>query len=130
VVDIGYVACQSESTAKPVVTAVPTGRVQGRRGRMRTRIVTVVLMLGLIFTAQAFAAAGNASSKQVYGTPAGKVQSVIKAAKGAVASKPAVKAANTLPFTGLDLGVMLAAGFVLVGTGFSLRRLTRKRPNA
>ena len=43
---------------------------------------------------------------------------------------PAVKAAATLPFTGLDLGLVAGAGVVLVGMGFSLRRVTRKPPVA
>ena len=36
----------------------------------------------------------------------------------------------TLPFTGLDLGFVAGAGVVLLGMGFSLRRVTRKQPTA
>jgi hypothetical protein len=95
---------------------------------MRIRVVLVAVALGLLFGAQAFAAAGNTSSTAVYQHSAGKVQSVIHASQGAVASASAAKP-GTLPFTGLDLGVVLGAGLILVATGFSLRRLTRKRPN-
>ena len=93
---------------------------------MRTRVVIVVLVLGLIFAAHGLAA-GNGSSDTVYGSSAGKVQSVITSTKAVVSSKAAVKG-NTLPFTGLDLGVIFGAGLVLLGTGFGLRRLTRKPP--
>lgn len=33
---------------------------------------------------------------------------------------------DTLPFTGVDLALLLIAGIVLVIAGFSLRRITRK----
>jgi hypothetical protein len=32
---------------------------------------------------------------------------------------------NSLPFTGLDLGLMAAGGVVLAGMGFGMRRLSR-----
>lgn len=38
-----------------------------------------------------------------------------------------VKAA-TLPFTGLNLVILIAAGIILIVLGFSLRRITRRRP--
>ena len=102
---------------------------------MRTRVVTVVLALGLVFAAQGLAA-GNSSSHTVYGSPPAKVHSVVDSTKShgtkasGLASAKGAKAGSTLPFTGLDLGVILGAGLVLVGTGFSLRRLTRKPPTA
>lgn len=33
---------------------------------------------------------------------------------------------GSLPFTGLDLGLMVAGGIALAGTGFGMRRLTRR----
>jgi hypothetical protein len=33
-----------------------------------------------------------------------------------------------LPFTGFDLAFLAAAGVILVGVGYSLRRLTHKPP--
>ena len=33
---------------------------------------------------------------------------------------------GSLPFTGLDLGLLAAAGVVLTGVGFGMRRLTRR----
>ena len=33
---------------------------------------------------------------------------------------------GSLPFTGIDLGLLAAAGVVLTGVGFGMRRLTRR----
>jgi hypothetical protein len=45
---------------------------------------------------------------------------------GASTSKPGAQ----LPFTGLDLGLFVAAGLFLIAMGFGLRRLSRKPPAA
>lgn len=45
---------------------------------------------------------------------------------GAATSKPATQ----LPFTGLDLGLFVAGGLILLAMGFGLRRLSRKPPVA
>jgi hypothetical protein len=37
------------------------------------------------------------------------------------------KTSGTLPFTGLDLGLLVAGGLVLLGTGFGIRRLGRSK---
>lgn len=34
--------------------------------------------------------------------------------------------AGTLPFTGLDVGLLVAGGSVLIGAGFVVRRLSRR----
>jgi hypothetical protein len=47
------------------------------------------------------------------------------APKQAVAPVHAVQAGGTLPFTGLQLGLFVAVGLVLVGVGFTLRRAGR-----
>jgi hypothetical protein len=44
-----------------------------------------------------------------------------------VAAAPQVADSGSLPFTGLDLGVVLAAGLLLLGSGFVLRRTTRQQ---
>jgi hypothetical protein len=49
-------------------------------------------------------------------------QTPAKSSTAPVATKSA--ASNTLPFTGADLGVVAAAGAMLVGFGVGLRRLT------
>jgi hypothetical protein len=54
-------------------------------------------------------------------------QPVVEAveSEGSVAEAPVTTASNgTLPFTGLDVGILAAVAAALVGTGFILRRLT------
>jgi hypothetical protein len=90
----------------------------------------------LIGPATAFAAK---SSDEVYGG-AGEVISGLQQGSGGGgpnsgggASPSTVKAQSqggNLPFTGADLGVLAAAGGVLVGLGFGLRRLTHRPTQA
>jgi hypothetical protein len=91
----------------------------------------------LIGPATAFAAK---SSDEVYGG-AGEVISGLQQGgggggggnTGGGASPSTVKAQSqggNLPFTGADLGVLAAAGGVLVGLGFGLRRLTHRPTQA
>jgi hypothetical protein len=88
----------------------------------------------LILPATAFAQ----SSDEVYGG-AGEVISGLQQGgggggnNGGGASPTTVKAQSqggNLPFTGADLGVLAAAGGVLVGLGFGLRRLTHRPTQA
>jgi hypothetical protein len=46
--------------------------------------------------------------------------------KGSQSQVTPTNAGGTLPFTGLDLGLVFAAGALLVAGGFALRRLGRK----
>jgi hypothetical protein len=89
----------------------------------------------LIGPATAFAAK---SSDEVYGG-AGEVISGLQQGGGGGGgtgggnSPSTVKAQSqggNLPFTGADLGVLAAAGGVLVGLGFGLRRLTHRPTQA
>ncbi len=45
--------------------------------------------------------------------------------EAAPANETTAPAAGTLPFTGLDLGLMAAGGVVLAGMGFGMRRLSQ-----
>jgi hypothetical protein len=78
------------------------------------------------------------SSEQGYGGPGNVVSGLEQGGGGgggggsAPATAP-VKATNQggkLPFTGADLGVLAAAGGLLVGLGFGLRRLTHRPTEA
>ncbi len=94
---------------------------------MKRSIIGLVLVVAIVFVAPALA--GNGPSKGVYATAGTKVQKVVTVTKGtrATAGVAGAKASGTLPFTGLDLGLMGGAGVLLVGTGLSLRLLTRER---
>jgi hypothetical protein len=47
-----------------------------------------------------------------------------------VAAAEVESSGATLPFTGLDVGVIALAGIVLLGMGFLLRRYTHRSPTA
>lgn len=101
------------------------------------RTLGYAVVVALVLAAPSLAT-GNGPSKAVYNKSGSNVQAVVgksgtTGTAAAPAGKPAVspaKAGNALPFTGLDLGFVVGAGLVLVATGFSLRRLTRKPPTA
>ena len=103
------------------------------RGRMKAGTLAAVTILAAVFAVSAFAG-GNLSSKTVYASAATKVQAAVAtkhaATPSAPASTPATTAAGTLPFTGVDLGIIVAAGVVLVLLGWGLRHVTRKHPAA
>jgi hypothetical protein len=100
---------------------------------MRTTTLVVVAALTAILAASALAA-GNTPSASVYHPKASQVQGVLGTSTrqtettATAAGKPATGA--NLPFTGLDLAFVLGASVVLVGAGYSLRRVTRKPPAA
>lgn len=47
------------------------------------------------------------------------------AAEGPVVEAATTESSSSLPFTGLDVGILAVVAAALVGTGFVLRRLTR-----
>jgi hypothetical protein len=118
---------------------VPIGTVLSDNGvremKMRAMIVMIAVVLTAVFASSALGA-GSSSAKAAYGKKGSSVQAVLsakttkatKAAPKKVVAKHAVVKAATLPFTGLDLGFVAGAGVVLLGMGFSLRRVTRKPP--
>ena len=101
--------------------------------KMRATLAVIAVVLTAVFASSALAA-GNSSAKAAYGKKGSSVQAVLAAKatkpvkKKAVKTAPKVVAAKTatLPFTGLDLGLIAGACVVLVGMGLSLRRVTRK----
>jgi hypothetical protein len=105
---------------------------------MNRIILGIAVLLTAVFAASALAS-GNGPTGSVYHHKGTQVQSVVgsstppSASLGAKATKtpssPSTPSASSsdLPFTGLDLGLLAAAGIVLVGMGFSLRRVTRTR---
>lgn len=100
---------------------------------MKAAFLICVVTGALVFAASALAA-GNGPTKSVYEHHAKQVQGLVvgkvantKAAPN-VLKAAVVKPSGSLPFTGLDLGFLSAAGVVLLGMGVSLRRVTRKQP--
>lgn len=83
------------------------------------RFVVGVFLALLIVVPAAGAASGSGATTTQYGG-----QSGIQGTLGESATDPTTS--GTLPFTGLDLGVIVLAGIVLVVMGVSLRRFARR----
>jgi hypothetical protein len=98
---------------------------------MKKTIISSIAALALMaaLAAPAFAQ----SSSDGYSDSAGQVQSQVNSGGGdppASGSSAAVTpvsddGGSTLPFTGLDLALLLGAGGLLVAAGLGMRRLTR-----
>jgi hypothetical protein len=78
----------------------------------------VIMLVGLLAAAVVYAplALAQQSSVDGYGGGAGGVQSEVEGGGGA---------GGSLPFTGMDLGLLIGGGLVLLAVGFGLRRLAR-----
>lgn len=99
---------------------------------MRIRSLAAIAILAAGFAASAFAA-GNSPSKSVYHPHAAQVQGVLGTSTHPATTRGAtarVRTGANLPFTGFDLAFLAAASVVLLATGYSLRRLTCKPPEA
>lgn len=84
-----------------------------------------LLILSLALAALTVPAApAMASATAGYAPPGGSEQAQVQ---GAVRST-APQSSGRLPFTGLDVGLMLAGGVFLLGTGVLLARATRRAP--
>ena len=93
--------------------------------------VAAVVVAMLALAGSALAAKGNGSLVAVYGGTAGQSNTQVKSAPTHVAAPAHVAAAATstkatLPFTGMDLGVVVAGGLVFVLLGLALRRTARR----
>ena len=102
---------------------------------MGTTYKTLVAAIAAFSLATAAPAFAEDSSLQGYGGPGSDVLSQIQQPSGNSATQSApvqnragesAKASSgTLPFTGLDLGLLGFAGAGLLGLGIGMRRLTR-----
>ncbi|MDQ6811182.1 MAG: hypothetical protein M3Z95_04710 [Actinomycetota bacterium] len=87
------------------------------------------VLLSLVLAGLAVSAApATASVTDGYATPAGVSQTQVQGATGATGAT--VSRNSQLPFTGLDLSLMLAGGVVLLGAGLGLARLARRLPES
>jgi hypothetical protein len=99
--------------------------------------VALLLAAGTAFaqnpTEQGYSSPGGTVQQQITSTPAPTAQvsptpSKPTPTKPVAVVKPAAKAKSSgkgLPFTGLELGLVLAAGVALLGLGFGLRKFSR-----
>jgi hypothetical protein len=101
------------------------------------RVSLAAILATFVVSVPAFAS-GNSALKSAYGSTPHNVGAVVATKKPAAkpsrattvkpaAVKPSVvKPSGTLPFTGLDLGVVAAAAVALLGVGLAFRRLGRQ----
>jgi FlaG/FlaF family flagellin (archaellin) len=89
--------------------------------------VVVALVLSLTLATTAF----GQSSKTGYSNQAGQVQSDVEGDTAQpVATNTSGGGGGSLPFTGLDVALLVGAGGVLVLAGLGMRRLTRSPGSA
>lgn len=96
------------------------------------KTLAIAGVVALLAPATAFAQ----SSTESYGGPGNVISGLQQGSGGGGGgnggNNAPVKASSqgNLPFTGADLGVLAAAGGLLVGLGFGLRRLTHRPTQA
>ena len=99
--------------------------------KIRITIAIVAALSALVLPTAALANSGQ----QGYGGPNSAVAGINSSGgNGPTSSSPSPVVAeaevessgSTLPFTGLDIGYIAAAGIVLLGMGFLLRRATHR----
>lgn len=91
--------------------------------RIKNIIVGAVLCVALFAAAPAYA---QTASQNAYSHPAGSVQQQLSDTSSHHTTPTAsTKESGKLPFTGLDIALVVAAGGVLLAMGFGIRRLSR-----
>jgi hypothetical protein len=84
--------------------------------------VFAAVLTGLLLVPVALAQSGSTSGSGYLGT-AGETQSGVAGSGGSLGTA----SQGTLPFTGLDLALLVSGGLVLLMVGAGVRRLTRSR---
>jgi len=88
------------------------------RNKMAVGLVSALLLA-------APATAGAQATGEAYGGP-NNVAGIVQGEEGGNPPATTSQAGGSLPFTGADLSVLLAAGVLLTLFGFGLRRLTHR----
>jgi hypothetical protein len=89
------------------------------------RVVVAVAALAVALTLASGALAASSKKHQAYAGAGGAVQGKVQS--GAVANANQVRTVGNLPFTGLQLTLVVGAGLALLLTGGTLRRLSKNR---
>jgi len=102
------------------------GRASFGRVKGRSLVIATVLTVGALGASSTAYAGGSA--EHIYGGRGGNVQAQVQGGAKDPNSAQGVSAASAetpagLPFTGLDLTLMLGGGLVLVASGVALGRL-------
>jgi hypothetical protein len=101
------------------------GRI--RKGRVGGRSLIVALVLAVAALTASSAAYATGSAQHLYSGRGGNVQADVQGGAkdpgGTQGTAASGKTPGGLPFTGLDLTLMLGGGLVLVASGVALSRL-------
>ncbi len=101
--------------------------------RLRNLIVGALLCASMLIAAPAYAQ----TASEGYSKPAGSIQERITTqndndrdrtppdSSTQIATRDSSNSGGDLPFTGLDVALIMAAGGVLLAMGFGMRRLSR-----
>ncbi len=95
--------------------------------RLKSLIVGAIVCASMLISAPAFAQ----TASEGYSKPSGSIQERISTERDphdppSVSVREAEESSSgELPFTGRDLGLVVAAGGVLLAMGFGMRRLSR-----
>jgi hypothetical protein len=98
---------------------------------MKRILATAVAVIALLALPSAALASGSSSCSsynpqlcQVVGNGNGNVNTP---SSGSTNAPIATQSSGSLPFTGLDLGLLAAGGAVLIGAGLAARKLSASR---
>ncbi len=86
--------------------------------RIKTKLLCAVLAVTLLVAVPAYAQQVN-PTQEAYSVTAVRVQEQVTNSSG--------DDEGSLPFTGLELGIVLALGVALLGAGLGVRRLSRSQ---
>jgi hypothetical protein len=87
------------------------------------RLILALCALSLTLVPTAFASGGSAGGG--YGGAGGNVQQQVNGSQGGQGALGSSGSSGSLPFTGLDLGLLVAGGAVLLVVGATIRRAAR-----
>lgn len=90
--------------------------------RLKKTTIGAVLCIALIAAAPAYA---QTAAENGYSQPAGSVQQQLGNHERHDPVAGTQSESGSLPFTGLDVALVVAAGGVLLAMGFGIRRLSR-----
>lgn len=89
------------------------------------RIVILMASIALLIAPSAALADGGSTCKSYDQQLCQVANNSTTKTTGVGATTATTSAASTLPFTGLDVGLLVAGGGLLLGTGLVVRRLSR-----
>jgi len=92
---------------------------------MKTLVVIIALVAAMTLPTAAFAGSSENGYSNVAGVPSGGSGPAADNAQGPAAVQAADS--GSLPFTGLEIGLVAGGGLLLLGAGLTLRKIGAQR---